>query len=169
MSCSRHRLKIFKYAIFIYWHLMSNLCPLVENSQACVAAILISQRQARGLQEGEEVFQNIKIILRNMDLLPQKIPRNWKVTFLKQNLSPGICIEADVQWVLFSQPTSRRISNDMYISNAINNIITDQYFCCVVTAEPQQLQFSARWNYFCTVTPVLWRRLIDTHAHAHTY
>jgi len=143
---------------------MYNLCPLVENSRACVAAILISQRQARGLQEGEKVFQNIKIILRNMDLLPQKIPRNWKVSFLKQNLSPGICIEADVQWVFFSQPTSRRISNDMHISNAINDIITDQYFWCVVTAEPHQLQFSARWNYFCTVTPRLWRRLIDTHA-----
>jgi len=169
MSCSRHRLKRFKYAIFIYWHLMYNLCSLLENSRACVAAILISQQQVWGLQEGEEVFQNTKIILGNMDLLPQKIPRDWKVSLLKQNLSPGICTEANVQWVLFSQPTSRRISNDMHISNAINDIITDQYICCVVTAEPHQLQFSARWNYFCTVTPVFWRRLIDTHAHAHTY
>jgi hypothetical protein len=38
-----------------------------------MAAILISQRQAWGPQEGE-VFQNIKIILGNMDLLLQKIP-----------------------------------------------------------------------------------------------
>jgi len=41
-----------------------------------VAAILISQRQAWGLQEGEEIFQNNKIILQNIDLLPQKIPSN---------------------------------------------------------------------------------------------
>jgi hypothetical protein len=109
-----------------------------------MAAILISQRQAWVLQEREEVFQNIKIILRNMDLLPQKIPRNRRSSFLKQNLSPGICMEADVQWLLFSQPTSRRISNDMHISNAINDIITDQYFFCVVTAGPHQLKFPAR-------------------------
>jgi len=55
---------------------MYNLCSLLENSRACVAAILISQQQVWGLQEGEEVFQNTKIILGNMDLLPQKIPRD---------------------------------------------------------------------------------------------
>ena len=96
MSCSRHRLKIFKYATFIYWHLMSNLCPLVENSRACVAAILISQLQAWGLQEGEEIFQNIKIILGNVDLLPKKNLTQLKdfvskAEFIARNLYTGKC------------------------------------------------------------------------------
>jgi len=55
---------------------MYNLCSLLENSRACVEAVLISQQQAWGLQEGEEVFRNTKTILGNMDLLPQKVPRN---------------------------------------------------------------------------------------------
>jgi hypothetical protein len=93
----------------------------------------------------------------------KKISRNWRISFLKQNLSPGICIQANVQWVLFSQPTSRCISSDMHISNTGNAAV----YCCVVTAEPHQLQFSARWNYFCTVTSLFWPRLIDTHARMH--
>jgi hypothetical protein len=62
-----------------------------------------------------------------------------KAEFIARNLYRGRCSMGS-----FSQPTSRRISNDMHISNHINVIITDQYFCCVVTAEPHQLQFSAR-------------------------
>jgi len=75
---------------------MSNLCPLVENLRACVAAILISQRQAWGRQEEEEVFQNIKIISGNTDLLPKKNLTQLKsfvskAEFIATNLYTGKC------------------------------------------------------------------------------
>jgi hypothetical protein len=123
-----------------------------------------------GLHEGEEVFQSIKIILRNMDLLPQKISRNWRISFLKQNWSPGICIEAEVQWVLlftthvstYFQWHAHQQRRQWHYYGSVFLLRGDSW------ATPTPV-FCKMKLYFCTVPPVFRRRLIDTHTHTHTH
>lgn len=147
---------------------MNNLCPLVEHSRVCVAAILNSRRQAWGLGEGSGFFfQDIKIILwhtRVWIYYFKKVPRNWRGSFLKQTLSPSICLQANIQCVFFS-PThvstcfqwhAHQRRRRWHYYGSLFLVCGDSW----VTPVPV---FCKMKLCFCTVAPEFWRNLIDTH------